>query len=137
MHKYIDANVKIGKFKHKETVNMFNDAPKIEVISFTPAYAKQKCTTWIPLIMFILAMGAICFAPAYMRTLVTAFGYWTLLAWACAVILTIAVAGYLTPTPAHDTYIVKAAESDLSSYSEMFDMTYRKRSQTWKLQRKN
>lgn len=116
---------------------MFNDSPEIEVISFTPAYARQKCNTWIPLIMCVLALAAICFAPAYMSHLVSALGYWVLWTWMGAVAVMIAVAGYLMPTPAYDTYIVKAEASALGAYQETFDITYRKRSQTWRLERKN
>lgn len=67
---------------------MFNDSPGIEVISFTPAHARQKCNTWMP-------------------------------------------------TPAYNTYIVKAEASALGAYQEAFYITYRKRSQTWRLERKN
>ncbi len=116
---------------------MFNNAPEIEIISFTPAYARQKCTVWIPLVLCVIALVAICFAPAYLGTIINICGTWILWAWMVAVAGIIGLAGYLTPTPAYDTYVVRANNETLDSYRHDFEMTYNKRNGTWRLERVN
>ena len=113
---------------------MFNDTPEIQVVKFTPAYSHQKCGTVFPLALNILTLLAICFAPAYMNTLVDALGSWVLWAWMGTIAAAVAVGAILTPWPAYDTYIVKADESALGAYQDKFDITYRKRSNTWRLE---
>lgn len=115
---------------------MFNDTPGIEVVKFTPAYSHQKCHAIIPLILNIITLLAICFAPAYMNTLYEAWGTWVVWAWMGVVAVAVAIGAILTPRPAYDTYIVKADENALGAFQEKFDITYRKRSNTWRLESK-
>ena len=115
---------------------MFNDTPGVQVLKFTPAYAHQKCHALIPLILNILTLGAICFAPAYMPNLFNACGAWVLWAWMGTIAAAVAIGAILTPWPAYDTYIVKADKNVLDAYSNDFDITYRKKTDTWRLESK-
>lgn len=115
---------------------MLNDSPEIQIISFIPAYARNKCPAWIPLTLNLIALLAICFAPAYMNTVVETLGTWALWTWMALVAASIGIAAFLTPWPAYDTYIVKAEKEALSAYQKDFDITYIKKDKTWRLERK-
>ena len=116
---------------------MFTNNPDIEIISFTRAYARQKCASWIPMMMCLIALASFCFAPAYMKPLVSTFGYWTVGAWLVAFAACVIIALFLLPRPECDTYVVKASASALDAYNDQFVMKYRKRTKTWKLERKS
>ena len=115
---------------------MFNDTPEIQVVKFTPAYSHQKCGAVFPLTLNILTLLAICFAPAYMNILFDAWGSWVLWAWMGTIAVAVAIGAILTPWPAYDTYIVKADKNTLDAYSNDFDITYRKKTDTWRLESK-
>ena len=116
---------------------MFTSNPDVEIISFTPAYARQKCTPWVPMTMLCVGLTSFCFAPVYMKSLVSALGYWTVYASMAVFAACVIIALFLLPRPECDTYIVKANASSLDAYKDQFVMKYRKRTKTWKLERKN
>ncbi|MBQ8806626.1 MAG: hypothetical protein IJZ68_09310 [Bacteroidaceae bacterium] len=116
---------------------MFNDTPGIEVVSFTPAFSKQKCPTILHLLLCAVTLAAVCFAPAYMNDVVNMLGTWFIWVWLAAFAVASVLCAVLAPMPSDDTYIVKVESSDmLAGFAEKFNIKKLKNDKTYRLTRK-